>query len=445
MADTVQLHVGLDDTDSLAGGCTTFLASLIVEVLLKEFSAKFTDYPLLIRLNPNIPWKTRGNGAVCLRVKVPYGKVDELKKRLVEMVEEHSDMQASETDPAIAFWEGNDIGDGFRRFYDEALRKVIPLERALNFSRQMGCEVHTYKTDKGIVGCLAAIGSHLDEDFTFELISYRSRDYWGKERKFDRASVLAMDAAMHGTFNNVDPETGRILIAPHGKDPVLLGIRGEDPATVLQAFRSLIIQEPVERWTIFRTNQGTDAHLPSIPAAISSVEPFESVCIEGSVSEHPRRIQGGHVIFSVRDATGELECAAYEPTGSFRDLVSSLLPGDHVKAYGGIRLLDGGRITLNIEKIEVVELVQVLLSVPPTCPRCGTKCKSSGLWQGYRCKRCGLWLQKPDVVKCSRDIQAGVYLPPPRAHRHLTKPLCRYSIKPKEYRNAEPIEPWHMP
>src|SRR5688500_19115853 len=24
--------------------------------------------PILIRLNPNIPWKTRGNGAVCLRI-----------------------------------------------------------------------------------------------------------------------------------------------------------------------------------------------------------------------------------------------------------------------------------------------------------------------------------------------------------------------------------------
>jgi len=27
------------------------------------------DYPYLVRLNPNIPWKTRGNGAVCIHFK----------------------------------------------------------------------------------------------------------------------------------------------------------------------------------------------------------------------------------------------------------------------------------------------------------------------------------------------------------------------------------------
>ncbi|MGQ9514955.1 MAG: TiaS agmantine-binding domain-containing protein [Thermoproteota archaeon] len=445
MADSVQLHIGIDDTDSLAGGCTTYLASLMVEVLLRDFSAKFTDYPLLIRLNPNIPWKTRGNGAVCIRVKIPRNSVFELKQRLIEMVLKYSDMQDSDTDPAIVFFEEKKVGDDFRAFYDEALRKVIPLERALRFAEQAGCEVHAYKTEKGVVGCLAAIGAKLDGDFTFELISYRRREYWGKERLFDKASVLSMDAKMRRTFNNIDPETGRVLITPHGKDPVLLGIRGEDPFTVLEAFRILRILEPVERWTIFRSNQGTDAHLPSIPVAIASIEPFESVCIEGTVIELPRRIQGGHVIFLVRDGTGELECAAYEPTGSFRNLVSKLGPGDHVKVYGGIRLLEDGRITLNTEKIEIMELKKVLLSAPPICPRCKNKCKSSGLRQGYRCRKCGIWVQGPKICETQREIEVGTFLPPPRAHRHLTKPLCRYGIEKKGIFPTEPIEPWHMP
>src|ERR671928_1105975 len=63
------LHIGFDDTDSTLSRCTTQLAFKITDYLLKE-DAKFIDYPLLIRLNPNIPWKTRGNGAVCLRLKV---------------------------------------------------------------------------------------------------------------------------------------------------------------------------------------------------------------------------------------------------------------------------------------------------------------------------------------------------------------------------------------
>ena len=63
------LHIGFDDTDSLYGMCTTYLAYKIVEFLL-EHSARVVDHPLLIRLNPNIPWKTRGNGAVALCVEI---------------------------------------------------------------------------------------------------------------------------------------------------------------------------------------------------------------------------------------------------------------------------------------------------------------------------------------------------------------------------------------
>ncbi len=61
------LHIGFDDTDSTLGRCTTHLAFKVTSYLSKK-NVKFLDYPLLIRLNPNIPWKTRGNGAVCLRI-----------------------------------------------------------------------------------------------------------------------------------------------------------------------------------------------------------------------------------------------------------------------------------------------------------------------------------------------------------------------------------------
>ena len=63
------LHIGIDDTDSLDGRCTAHLAYNIVRHILKNRLGDFVDYPLLIRLNPNIPWKTRGNAAVCLRLR----------------------------------------------------------------------------------------------------------------------------------------------------------------------------------------------------------------------------------------------------------------------------------------------------------------------------------------------------------------------------------------
>ncbi|HYU07255.1 MAG TPA: tRNA(Ile2) 2-agmatinylcytidine synthetase, partial [Thermoplasmata archaeon] len=59
------LWIGVDDTDSLQGMCTTFLATELVSELTKD--RDLIGYPRLVRLNPNIPWKTRGNGAICLR------------------------------------------------------------------------------------------------------------------------------------------------------------------------------------------------------------------------------------------------------------------------------------------------------------------------------------------------------------------------------------------
>ena len=53
---------GIDDTDSSRGYCTTYLAFRIACDLSP--SVRVVAYPRLVRLNPNIPFKTRGNAAV---------------------------------------------------------------------------------------------------------------------------------------------------------------------------------------------------------------------------------------------------------------------------------------------------------------------------------------------------------------------------------------------
>ncbi len=110
------MHIGLDDTDSTRKGCTTYVAALLVEKL-EKLNVKFLDYPNLIRLNPNVPWKTRGNGALCLRIKHDAGLEDQIKETAVSLVEEQSDLSFRGTDPGIVFFKQAEIPEeaqGFR-------------------------------------------------------------------------------------------------------------------------------------------------------------------------------------------------------------------------------------------------------------------------------------------------------------------------------------------
>ena len=81
------LTIGFDDTDSSKGMCTTFLAYKIVDELKKEKS-ELLDFPNLIRFNPNIPWKTRGNGAVSMRVRTK--DPSKIKNKIKNLVEKYA-------------------------------------------------------------------------------------------------------------------------------------------------------------------------------------------------------------------------------------------------------------------------------------------------------------------------------------------------------------------
>ena len=88
---------------------------------------------------------------------------------------------------------------------------------------------------------MAAIGNTLiQQDFTYELLTYRSKENLGLPRKIDEEAVFISSEDTE-IFNSIDFETKRILIAPHGPDPVLFGIRGETSKSVLNAFKNMKI------------------------------------------------------------------------------------------------------------------------------------------------------------------------------------------------------------
>ncbi len=418
--------MGIDDTDSRLGGCTTYTAAIIFEKFLKR---GFTphDFPWLVRLNPNIPWKTRGNGALALHFLVEKNRLNEAKEVALAEVEKASDPSIPNTDPVVVFLQGP-IPQDLTTFSQAALHDVLHVNDAKILARRTNADCHILKGTRGLVGALAAIGANFQENCTFEIVAYRTREYIGTPRRVESSSVKEMDERSRGeTFNNVDPETGRVLICPHGPDPVLFGIRGENPTSLIQAFQWIQVGEPIERLTIFRTNHGTDAHF-KISRKTSELRLHQSAVVEGTVETRPRVLFGGHVVFSLIDETGSVDCAAYEPTGSFRNVVRELLPGDRVIVFGGVRRGPSNRLTLNLEKVEVVNLVQAIRYLNPSCKKCNRQCESMGRGQGFRCRKCGLRFPHEALVAVvqSRRVEERVYIPPPRANRHLTKPMSRY-------------------
>jgi tRNA(Ile2)-agmatinylcytidine synthase len=412
------LWIGVDDTDSRRGGCTTYVAVVAMR-RLEALGARLIGYPRLVRLNPNCPYKTRGNAAVAF--KVEGVKLEEAEDVMQGVVEEFSEINKG-AETGIAFLEG-EPGEKLRGFYWRAVRELVPLEDGFRVAEEVSAKLIYYGGGMGIIGALAAIGADLSLGKTYELIAHRRREYWGTVRKIDLASVFEMDRATRPyTFDNIDPESGEIRIAPHTPCPVLLGIRGVDPEILKKAFRMIRVYEPIEFVTIFETNQATDAHYQKL--GTRDLSDGVSAIVEGIVAETPRIDVGGHVFFKLKDEHGEIWCAAYEPTKSFRKLILQLIPGDEIIAYGAVKQKPQG-LTLNLEKIYIRGLAEKIIERPPKCPECRRRMTSMGRNKGFKCGRCRARLPEEckEIVRIPRTIRPGFYEVPPSARRHLTRPL----------------------
>jgi tRNA(Ile2)-agmatinylcytidine synthase len=418
------LHIGLDDTDSPEGGCTTHVAAVLVERLL-ALGVEFSGYPTLLRLNPNTPWKTRGNASVCLRLIIDESLYGDVRSTVKELVDKYGEFSCDNTNPGVVFLKG-EVPDDVKAYSDEVVRALVEKKHAMGIIEKHDMDYIEYKNGRGLIGALAAIGGTLEGDMTYELLTYRAPENWGTPRKMDDSSIVAMDAALSDcTFNNLD-EKGKPLIIPRGPDPVLYGVRGETPEAVYDAMGMIKPLEPVDRWMICRSNQGTDLHY-SEPVKISGLTPYNPSVVNGKVDSVPETIEGGHVFFRLRDKTGSVDCAAFEPTGSFRANVRKLIPGDTVTVYSGVSIHED-ELTLNIEKLVIHETVPDIRYIKPKCPECGGSTGSMGKDQGLRCKKCGYRGEElvQEAVEQERSIIPGIYLPDKGAHRHLTKPFERY-------------------
>ena len=387
----MQCLVGIDDTDSSRGYCTTYLAYRIATDLLPN--VKVLAYPRLVRLNPNIPFKTRGNAAVCLLVEASDPEV--AFDRLAAKVTELSDVGGG-ANSGMVFLEDPSGANQFEPLYFEALSGLVSPHKVRRFLRGLGVRTLELGNGMGLVGAAAALGFDERFDHTYELIAYRRKEFWGTQRAIDSFSVRRMDSEMFPhTFNNYDYQKRKVLIAPHGPDPVFAGVRGDSPHAVIRAFRMLTFDEGTDGHIIFVSNQHTDAHLKRE----LDWKVYSSGWCEGTVTG-VRVGPGGHVYVTIRGDGGEHFAAAYEPTGDLRRTTKILQPGDRIRAFGGVRRATSLHPKmLNLEKLVFVSPAE----------------KGSSLLR-------------------------GTYISSPRANRHLTKPLIRYGLE--NHKKEPAVDGW---
>jgi tRNA(Ile2)-agmatinylcytidine synthase len=447
--------IGIDDTDSRERGmCTTYVATRVAERLLAAGAS--VHRRLLVRLNPAVERKTRGNAALAVHTDASAEHAYDVATDVVgEFAAVENDGEtaddgttnADRTSPGVVVADCSPeaVPEAVVDYTRAALRRIHELPDALALAEEAGFRhAAVTPTDAsgagatdhpgyGRIGALAAVGAWAAfETWTHEHIAYRELDRCGTERAVDADSVFAAaDEGYPTVWDTVDSVEGETVCVPNAPGPILYGIRGDDP-DACRAVAERIESEPVDRAATFLTNQGTDAHVT--PGGIGALRDGAGYVVDGVVSTPPETRRGGHVFFGLAhpdDAladplTGEfddgartVDCVAFEPTKRFRDRVRPLRVGDELTVVGEH---DDG--AMKLEKVAVRSLVREELTTP-NCGECGRTMESAGRDQGYRCRECETSAAGRARRALDRDLEVGWYEVPPCARRHVAKPLVR--------------------
>lgn len=439
------MYVAVDDTDSMRGNCTTFLAT---EIIRELSDMDLIGNPRLVRLNPAVPWKTRGNGALVMRFGhgsgpsrligniggkdvVCYDRCtdwepdpEELRRRIIPLVKELHDPEYS--DPGLLISRVKPS----QSFYWKGVRSILSRGDVDPEISRIGGETFEINKGRGLIGCVCGMAWR-PRDSTFELLAYRPRGRWGTVRVFDPESIRRVDSEYTSTFNSWEERTHKVAMVPSTPCPVMYGLRGDDETDLIEAATELVT-EPLERWMVFLTNQGTDDHVAHYP---NRLIPNRSYMLRGDVISNSMHVEGGHTFITVSTDCGDIVCAAYEPSKEFRYVLDWLRPGDEVEVIGELR--EEPR-TLNLEKVHVISTIEEHVKVSnPVCPICSRTMKSTGKGGKFKCKKCGTRSTEPVTRRIRRQVVPGWYEPPTAARRHLSKPLKRMGVEqPVEFVNG---------
>lgn len=408
--NTKRYTIGLDDHDSPVAGCTTHFSFLLIKELERE-GLKLVGFPRLVRLNPNIPWKTRGNAAVNFTVETdrdPSEVLDLIWDKSLQYVSEISKGTQYGRSPGVAIVKDvrtNELG----WLYRKAVTDVVTRDLVEKIAVKTGV---LFQGGRGVVGSVSSMGFR-GEGKTLELLTYRLPENWEKRREVDLQSLINFEERYFpDVYANVDYINGKPLILSHGRDPVLFGIRGRNPSVLLEGLKMIEVSEMIDGFMIFETNQGTDHHFLRI-----GDKPYQSIIAEVEVKDVKIMPGGDCIIFSTHGTM-----IVYKETGELNDMTRELMEGDVIRVYGAVKpSVSFGKI-IEPERIEVLRLSSVTKYLNPKCPKCGNSSESLGKNKGFRCRRCNYRFNSEKIpIEYHRRISIGTYQS--RYYRHLTRPI----------------------
>ncbi len=387
--------LGLDDTDSLKGGCTTEVLFRLLNDLPDDVSFRT---PRLVRLWPFAKQRTRGNAAVAVELITENESellihLDQWWQQHIESLKgvlgtsDHSERTQYPADPGM-IWTSESMTD--EAFYKSAVSSEIELQNVPEVTRYWG--------GNGRIGATAAVLWPATQ-CTYEAIAWRSNEAEGR-RQLDEVALAEVED-LKDTFLCRNPKLGTSLLAPRGNSPVLFGIRSwtKDGAQhALDILEQGNDTEPTKGSLVFQTNQATGDHLEV---------PVEAYVRSKSI------LKKGHVVLETTQGTW----MAFRQSGHIALLSQWVIKGD-LLIGNGLRDEDD---VLHLELLKVKKSISE--QKRPLCVRCNKSMKSMGKNQGLRCKRCNLtsdrgWVEVERIPPFQNWVQ-----PPPSSRRHLSKPL----------------------
>ena len=404
-----RIWIGLDDTDTANYGCTTATFDDLINSISHLPDFKILERRL-VRLWPFAERRTRGNGALSCIVECSSESIPDFEKLLTSFFIELENTLKLEgeidprTSPALIY-SFEEINEDL---YWEAVRQKVEISDRIE--KLLGINKMTLNSNWGLIGASSAMAWKPHDRSTWELIAWRYPNNIGKEREISSTIVKEMEIKHPETFVNRDPTKEKGLIAPRTPCPVLYGIRGSNPESVLLAHEWLQSNSEVEkcqRFAIHRTNQLSDDHISGFSTSTVLTQPMET--------------KGAHSSLEVTFRGGSKTLVAFKEGGDVNRLLRKLIPGDRIN-WLGLESPDG---SIHLERLRVESSVPRVTGRPICCNN--KTMRSAGVNQPLRCIFCQKTIDKhwlfEDINLNDLELTNGWVEPSPSQRRHLSRPL----------------------